>query len=327
MVPAVPTVPGLRGLSFARRWFDPATVQGTLEPLVADWQREWQDSVPSRRAWVSVRAWAAFICAAAICLPGVIVTPTPHLMVRRVAARIVLFCVIAADLLSIPMVRSIDAPLLPTLLLRAIPTGLLMAFPFAMIIAVDAIRKHQDVPPHVERAAAVKLATIAMLFTLTVNGFVLPYATQYWWKVTTPPGWNVPQPTYTQLSTPALLTHPERHDPIVPHQYTRAGVMRRELIQRAFMSVIPAMFIWLRWSAWSHPRRRTYWPLPASAMTLVVIAVFFITLFGGFRIEMELGLPPGSGQMPTLIVFTVWSLVEQRSARRQGRAAFTADGA
>ena len=40
----------------------------------------------------------------------------------------------------------------------AMPVALAIAFPFAMVIAVDAIRRNADVAPHVERAAAVKLA-------------------------------------------------------------------------------------------------------------------------------------------------------------------------
>src|SRR6187455_2033701 len=99
-----------RALAFASRWFDERTVVRVFEPLIADWQREWQDSAQPQRAWVSTRGLLAFACAAMISLPHVVATPTPHLLTRRVAGRIIVFCLIAADLLSIPMVRSIDAP-------------------------------------------------------------------------------------------------------------------------------------------------------------------------------------------------------------------------
>ena len=98
--------PGTRALGFASRWFEPALVHRTFEPLIADWQREWYESAPSRRAWVSLRGCLAFLSAAAISTPSVVATPTPYLLIRRVTARIVVFCLIAADLLSIPMVRS-----------------------------------------------------------------------------------------------------------------------------------------------------------------------------------------------------------------------------
>ena len=34
-------------LAFASRWFDEATVRGTFEPLIADWQHEWQHAPSS----------------------------------------------------------------------------------------------------------------------------------------------------------------------------------------------------------------------------------------------------------------------------------------
>lgn len=167
--------PGTRALAFASRWFDPAVVHRTFEPLIADGHREWYESAPSRRAWVSVRAWTAFICSAAISSPGIIATPTPRSISTRVARRIALFCLLVGGALCIPMVRSIgarwiDAPLWATLLLMALPAALLMTFPFAMVIAVDALRREADVPPHVERAAGVKLSLFAMLLMLTVGG-------------------------------------------------------------------------------------------------------------------------------------------------------------
>jgi hypothetical protein len=185
-----------------------------------------------------------------------------------------------------------------------------------MIFAVDAIRKYQDIPQHVERAAALKLAVIAMLFMMTVSGLVLPFAIQQWWKVTTPAGWNVPEPTLNQLSTPALLTHPDRHTALVPGRYTRANVIRRELIQRVVLSVMPAMFIWLRWTVLSQPRRRRFWPLPASLMTAAVIVAFFATLPFGLFLEHSFEMQPGNGLFMPLIVFGAWALLQQRLAMR-----------
>ena len=59
-----------RALAFASRWFDAATVQRTFEPLIADWQREWQDARRSRRARVSMRGLAAFIFAVIVSRSG-----------------------------------------------------------------------------------------------------------------------------------------------------------------------------------------------------------------------------------------------------------------
>ena len=312
--------PGTRALAFASRWFDPALVHRTFEPLIADWQREWYESAPARRLWVSVRAWAAFVCAAAISTPTIIATPVPRSISWRVAKRIAVFCLVVAGALSIPMVRSmggreLDAPLWAALLLMALPAALIIAFPFAMVIAVDAIRRDTTVPAHVERAAALKLGVIAVCFMLTAGGFVAPLAGRQWVKLSTPAGWNIPQPRLQQLSTVALLTHPERNTAIVPGNYTRAGVIRRELLQRFVMSVMPAMFVWLRWTALSQPRRRKYWPLPAGLMTAVVVVAFIGSSFFGSVLEHKWEMQPGTGQWLAIVVFGLWGLFEQRRAR------------
>jgi hypothetical protein len=314
--------PGTRALAFASRWFDPAVVHRTFEPLIADWQREWYESGPSRRAWVSIRGFAAFACAAAISTPAVVATPIPRAVTFSVAKRIAGFCFVVGGALSIPMVRSMgsremDPPLWAALLLMALPAGIAIAFPFAMVIAVDAIRRHADVAPHVARAAALKLGVVAMCIMLTLNGVVGPYASREFMRVVTPAGWNVPQPRFTQLSTAALLTHPERSTAMVASpEYTRAGQIRRELLQRAVMGVMPLMFVWLRWTALNQPRRRRSWPLPGWAMTAAVVAVFFTTFFAGFRLEMEWSLMPGTGLLLPLFVFGLWCLAEQRFAQR-----------
>jgi hypothetical protein len=74
-----------RALAFASRWFDAATVRGTFEPLIADWQREWQDAMPSRRAWTSARGLVAFICAVIVSGPRIALTPAPTSVTDRVA--------------------------------------------------------------------------------------------------------------------------------------------------------------------------------------------------------------------------------------------------
>ncbi len=318
--------PGTRALAFASRWFDPRTVRGTFEPLIADWQREWYESAPSRRPWVSLRASVAFACAAALSSPRIIATPLPRSMSWRVARRIALFCLVVAGALSIPMGRSmgsreIDAPLWAALLLMALPAAVTMAFPFAMVIAVDAIRGHGDVPAHVERAAVLKLGAVAVCFMLLAGGLVVPLANREGSELSTPAGWNVPQPRPQQLSTVALLTHPERTTAMVPSpQYTRAGAIRRELLNRSVHSVMPAMLVWLRWTALSQPRRRRFWPLPTGLMTALVLVAFFATLFSGSILEMRWSLKPGTGVFLPLLMFGLWALGAQWCAGRAVRS-------
>ena len=313
-----------RALAFASRWFDEATVRRTFEPLIADWQRECQDASGARRLWVSLRGLSAFICAVAISSPTIIATPVPPSISWRVARRIAVFCLVVAGALSIPILRARDpieqdAPLWAAMLLMAMPVAFTMAFPFAMVMAVDAIRRNAAVPPHVERAAAMKLGVIAVCVMLTAVGFVAPLASQEWRAVSTPAGWNTPQLRLQQLSIVALLIHPERDTAIVPGHYTRAGEIRRELINRSVLSILPAMFVWLRWTALGRPRRR-FWPLPAVLMTPLVMVVFLMAFYSGFILEHEWALQPGTGLFVPPIVFGLWSLAEQRLARQPWRA-------
>lgn len=55
-------------------------------------------------------------------------------------------------------------------------------------------------------------------------------------------------------------------------------------------------------------------------MTAIVLVVFVITTFAGSTLEYKWALQPGTGLVLPLIVFGVWSLAEQRLARRPWRA-------
>lgn len=311
-----------RALAFASRWFDEATVRGTFEPLIADWQREWQDSPPPHRAWVSVRGLVAFVCAVAFSSPNIIRTPIPRSIAGRVATRIAMFCSIVAGLLSIPMVRSISAQSmellsLPTVLLLALPGALMIAFPFSMVIAVDAIRHEDGVARQVERAAALKVAVLAVVFMVMVGGFVVPFASQEWLRISTPVGWNTPPPKLNQLSTLALLRHPDRETAIVPGQYTRAGVIRATLMNRASASLMPALLMWLRWTMLNQRRRRRYWlgSIPATAL---IAAAFFTASYSGYVLENELRWRPGSGLWVPVVALSAWSILQQVYSTRLG---------
>ena len=308
-----------RALAFASRWFDPATVSRVFEPLIADWQREWQNAPRSRRAWISVRGAAAFACAFALLSPRVIVTPTPRPIASKVLRRITLFCLLIGGALSIPSLRSIDASWMETsrlltLLLVGLPIGIVMAFPFAMINAVDAIRRDGG-PAHVQRAAAVKLCIGAMVFMLIMQGVVLPSAHQQWLALSTPADWNVPAPTIGQSTTWELLTHPDREGALVPGHYSRAGEIRRQLIVRMVHVILPVMFIWLRWTSLS--QRRRFWPPPAAVMTVLAAAIFFTTFALGFVLERQLLLTPGTGMWLPIAAALLFGIVQEHAQSRR----------
>ena len=64
---------------------------------------------------------------------------------------------------------------------------------------------------------------------LTVGGFVVPFAGQKWCEITTPDGWNVPQPTTATTLDGRLADAPgTNHRDGASPQYTRAGEIRRD---------------------------------------------------------------------------------------------------
>ena len=96
-----------RALAFATLWFDAATVDSVFAPLVADWQREWQDAHPAYRALVSVRGLVAFAISVVISSPRILRTPVPSATRWTVTARITMFCLLVGGLLSIPVAESL----------------------------------------------------------------------------------------------------------------------------------------------------------------------------------------------------------------------------
>ena len=309
--------PGSRLLAFASRWFDPQTVGGVFQPLVADWQREWQDAPQSRRRWVSVRGLAAFACAAFVSTPSVILTPMPPSIAWRLTKRITLF-VMAASVLFAPAMPGMDGPWMPILLL-ALPGGITLAMPFAMIIAVDAIRCHEDLPAHIERAAAVRLAIVVVLFMIVCGGFVVPAANQSW-RATMAATYGARHGDalargVRELTTVELITDPDRvtltgrppHDSI-----------RRELNSRAALAVLPVLFIWLRWRALDLPRRR-FSPLPASMVAAFAILGFIMLYVTAGFVEDLLRLQAGTGLWLPLAAFTALGLAEQKWRLRSMR--------
>jgi hypothetical protein len=311
-----------RALAFASLWFDAATVERVFVPLVADWQREWRDTTPARRAWVSVRGLAAFAFSFAILTPRIVATPIPSRTALNVTARVGMFCLIVGGLLSIPMMRTIVdksmEPLSwPLMVLLALPVGLTMAFPFAMTIAVDAIRRGRDLPSQVERAAALKLAVAAFVMMTLASGVLLPEADRIWREQSTPAGWNVVPPSFGSSSTLALLTHPDRSGEIIPGQYTRAGAIRRTLVGRVVTSILPAILIWLRWEATNRRRRAWYSPLPGVLATTAAIAGYFAFWSAGTMLELWGTLPWALGLWTPLVGLLISGLALRAWSRRQ----------
>lgn len=307
-------MPGRQLLAFASRWFNPQAVSRVFEPLVADWQREWIESAPSRRAWVRVRGTAAFIRAMMWSAPRVLVTPLPPGMMRRIVTKVALFVGVGTGLLSIPIFRTMLAegvPLTMLLLVSSMPSIAAIVLPFAMVAAVDAIRCHEALPDHVERAAAVKVGAATVVLLLLFTGWLGP-AMYREWRVTT--GGSGTVPGLREMSIAALIGEASRHEEA--RVFTYAGTIRRELNNRATLIALPLLLLWLRWRILDLPRGRWFSPLPATVVVGLAILTLFLTRLAHFSVEARYGLEPGTAMWMPFLFIPLWGVVSLWWSRR-----------
>lgn len=305
-----------RALAFANRWFDAATVQRVFEPLIADWQREWQDASGLRRWSVHLRAFTAFCCATVLSSHRILRQPTPASVSNRIVVRICRFVLVITALQTLGWRWQSDFSAL--LLLLLVPSNLVVAFPFAMIAAVDAIRRDHALPPHTERAAVAKLAIAAMVFMIVFGGFVVPEANQAFRTASYKQvllradpdsaaraaryGRGEPRRGLRELNTYELLTD---------HGFTDGSRflpehVNRELSLRAALMVLPLVLLWLRWSLLDRPTGR-WTPLPP---TVVAVAAFVV--FGMVWQRTVLGPWPSLMIVSVLLGLDAWLRARKR---------------
>jgi hypothetical protein len=315
-VPEVAHVPGAGALKFASRWFDPAIVHRTFEPLIADWQREWIEATASRRSCVHVKGAFAFCVAAAVSMPAIIIARAPKSLTDRVTRRIAWTTAGITAVLMIPFFREIGPLRLRGLLiLFAIPQAMTLAFPFTMVAAVDAIRHARDVAPHVARATTAKLAVFAVVFMAFNHGWVVPAANQAWRNVMFReslerkepgayrfgPARGVRELTTSELITASALApghEPGNYaDPVIQVGPTVFSVksVRVEINNRATLAVLPVFLLWRRWRALDLPVGR-WWSPRHPILATIAALVLFVSLRGFFNsVEQAWSLPAGSG--------------------------------
>lgn len=328
-VPKVPRVPGEGALALASRWFAPSIVARVFEPLIADWQREWQDAPPRRRWQVSVRAFTAFCCAVVVSSPAILGESTPPAVSNRIVTRIARFALIVAVLQTLPYAWESELSL--AMLLLLIPSGLALAFPFAMVGAVDAIRCDHALPPHRERAAVIKVAIGAVIFMVVFGGFVVPAANQAFRAATYERSLRAqgmddaridriksspyaPARGLRELSTYELLTD---HGFTDGTRYLSAYV-GRELNNRASLALVPVSLLWLRWRLLDVPRRRGA-RLPATVVAIAASVGYGLLRSVDGLIEGGLNLSQGTGAWSPLVVISLALFLD--SWRRTRRTA------
>jgi hypothetical protein len=295
-------------LAFANRWFDPATVARVFEPLIADWERELLDTPSSRRVRVGGRGLAAFICAVLVSSPSFLGTRAPRTVTSRVAIRITRFISLASVLLTLPFLSQMLRPgFRAVMLLGAASSAIAVALPLSMIGAVDAIRRHDPIAPHVERALVVKLGVIAVVFMIVFDGFMVPTGNEMFRATMAPAG--APAVSVRELTTYQLMFDPTLAAPQEPYTggADRATRIQRELNNRAALALLPAVLLWIRWRAIDTGRGRWWSPLPAPLTTTIVAAAFIVTTFYGFFLERDLDLAAGTGFWLPIAAFAAWA--------------------
>jgi hypothetical protein len=299
-----------RALAFATRWFDQATVARIFDPLIADWQREWQEAPPSQRTRVSIRGLAAFICACLVSSPEVLLTRAPKSVTDRVAIRMTRFIALASLVLLTPLLMQLaDDARYGMLMLTMLPSAITTTFPLSLIAAADALRRTQPLASNVERALALKLAIVSFLFMIVFGGFVVPASHQAFRVIQTEGGAPVIR-AVRELTTWQLITDPTMAAAQEPYTggADRATRIQRELNNRTVLSVLPLLILWVRWRAIERGQGRWWSPLPSTIAVLLAIAVFVVSQFAGFVWERHLHLPAGAGHWLTVIAFVFWGV-------------------
>lgn len=161
------TLPGTHLLTLSRRLIDPVAITRVLEPLVADWQREWlaADSW-RRRASVRLRGSATFVGVALYCS---LTEDVPRQLRRRSWTTMLNYAAFGVLAQSVVLL-SVE----PSLIGWWIPALLTLSLPFALLpVAMRAVRDGDRGRRHLVR---VTLAT--MLAVIVLHNWAVPHANQ-----------------------------------------------------------------------------------------------------------------------------------------------------
>lgn len=320
------TIP-TRLLSFISRWFDPATVHRTFEPLIADWQREWIDAPRSRRWLVQIKGIVACCIAAAVSTPAIIHTRAPKSLTWQIARRIAIGTALGTMVFALPFTTFNFAQGSTRLLLLvvALPQALTLVFPFALLSAVDAIRRFDGIEAHTARATVAKLSVLGVLFVFCFHGWVVPAANQVYREVASS-GRFSPAPGIRELTNQQLIARlavPASEQPgTYQYQVAMTDSIRRELNNRATLALLPVLLVWRRWRVLDLPRGRWFSPWHPAIASIATLALFI--LLRGFldrQVERAWQLPVGSGPWITLLVIALLGTMRVTlSGRSQVRA-------
>jgi hypothetical protein len=161
-----------RALAFASRWIDEATVRGTFEPLIADWQHEWQHapSSPIARARVIVSGSAALTWSLASCLfGGEIVMPRAVIIKTTTVLSTLTLLLIQIGVNAVAL--SNDFPF-EMRFWMALPMVMPLVIPLAMLPILMLLRASG----HVTTGGAATLICAGVLLTYVTTAWLTPLA-------------------------------------------------------------------------------------------------------------------------------------------------------
>ena len=302
-------------LRVARRWFDERTVSSVFEPLLADHQRAWLEAPAAARRRITLRTALAFLTALMLMAPRAIaLAPMPASTARRALARMIIFTGAIATVLTIPIAiesRAMTASQTFIAALFILPSGIAMAFPFSMPWVADGIRRAREASP-AERIVALRVGVVAVVFMVALVGWGVPAMNQLFREVVAPDWARPPARGVREATIGELLA---KNPPRILEARSPAE-LQREANNRAVITVLPAILLWLRWGA-HQPRRKRWWTTPPVAIeTVLAVAVFFSLYFSGFVLEMRLGLTPGAGMWLPIAALVVAGMSRMVIARR-----------
>ena len=287
------TMPGTRLLHFASRWFPASIVSSVFEPLVADWQRQWNDATPAERRWTNAKGFAAFATTTVMMTPRLILAPSSFSARPLVVAGG--FWLLMSFVLLIPFMRQ-NGPL--DLVWLVLPGCLTAMLPFAMLPAMDAIRREGEVSTPKERRAVITLAGLTVCGVI-LGQWVYPVANQTFRNEAMSRINGRPSVAWKGVRERTTLDLIAGEGSTIP-----APARTRELASRATLALLPAVLAWLRWRSLGRARNRSWPLLKACLLAFATYAAFFTVLPVGIALERML-LAPGFGPLLALTLFAV----------------------
>lgn len=316
--------PGTRALAFVARWFDASTVSNVFEPLIADWQREWQEADGLGRLAVWIHGASALLVSIVAASPNVLLAPWPDGTFRQVMTRVMIWTAIVTALNVTPFLIGLQGRVSLGVLLYLsvllLPQAVAIAFPFAITTIVDVIRTAPR-PTREERIAAVRFALAACALMLILAGWVYPAANQLFretsLRAVAGPTTRGPAPGFNEMSLVELTRDDAfRHQPVTSG---RAEAVARQLSSRLSLIAIPMALMWMRWRALLLPRGRWFSALPLVVSAPVTLVVFYGLLAQARALADVLFAPRWSGPWLALAVTVVSSAAIDQLRHRAAR--------